>query len=109
MLQESVNQLEWKSCLDWHMSQKPSVVVLGAGVIGLTTALRLCNELPTAKVTVFAEKFEDETTSAGAAGLWEPYKLSDTPPELIRRWGRETFEHLQVCKILTKAAAAQPE
>ena len=78
------------------MPKDPDIVVLGAGVIGLTSALRLCDELPTANVTVIAETFENETTSAGAAGLWEPYKLSDTPPELIRRWGKETFEHLQV-------------
>ena len=78
------------------MPKEPDIVVLGAGVIGLTSALRLCDELPTAKVTVLAEKLENETTTAGAAGLWEPYKLSDTPPELIRRWGRDTFEHLQV-------------
>lgn len=78
------------------MSGHTKIVVLGAGVIGLTTALRLCKEVLDADISVVADKLEDETTSAGAAGLWEPYKLSDTPPELIRRWGRETFSHLQV-------------
>lgn len=77
------------------MSSPPQVVVLGAGVIGLTAALRLCEELPKADITVIAENFDHDTTSAGAAGLWEPYKLSETPPELIRRWGQETFQHLQ--------------
>ncbi len=78
------------------MPGRAKVIVVGAGVIGLTSAIRLCEELPNAEVTVIADKFENETTTAGAAGLWEPYKLSDTPPELIKRWGRETFDHLQV-------------
>lgn len=72
------------------------VTVIGAGVVGLTSALRICEELPGTKVTVIAERFDQDTTSAGAAGLWEPYKLSDTPPELIKQWGQETFQHLQV-------------
>ena len=72
------------------------VAVLGAGVIGLSTALRLAHELPGASITLIAEKFDMETTSSGAAGLWEPYKLSNTPPELVRQWGADTFAVLQV-------------
>lgn len=52
----------------------PSVCVVGGGVIGLTSALRIKQALPAAEVTVVAEAFE-ATTSHGAAGLWKPYTL----------------------------------
>lgn len=45
------------------------VAVLGAGVIGLTSALRLLEEVPGLdSVTVIAEKWGRETTSDGAGG-----------------------------------------
>ena len=78
------------------MAAGPKIAVIGAGVIGLTSAVRICEEVPQADVTIIAENFEQDTTSAGAAGLWEPYKLRDTPPELLTRWGKDTFDHLQV-------------
>lgn len=78
------------------------VAVLGAGVIGFSTALRLAQEQPDANITVLAEHFDSGTTSSGAAGLWEPFKLSDTPAELVRQWGSETFAFLQVGRRLLK-------
>lgn len=48
-----------------------TVCVLGAGVIGLTTALRLRQELPNLRVTLVAEDFGINTTSHGSGGLWE--------------------------------------
>ncbi|KAK9832388.1 hypothetical protein WJX74_008635 [Apatococcus lobatus] len=71
-----------------------TVCVLGAGVIGLTTALRTRQELPHLSVTLVAEDFGVNTTSQGSGGLWEPYKLSDTPEALINRWGEATFHFL---------------
>lgn len=50
------------------------MAVIGGGVIGLTSALRICRALPGVGVTVVAERFED-TTSHGAGGLWKPYTL----------------------------------
>jgi hypothetical protein len=63
----------------------PNICVVGAGVIGLTSALRILQQVPRAKVTVVAERFGIDTTTAGAAGIWQPYKLSDTPEELTNR------------------------
>lgn len=85
---------------------RPKVAVLGAGVIGLSSALRLTQEIPNAEVTVVAASFDMETTSSGAAGLWEPYKLSDTPVELIRQWGGETFQYLQRLLMSGQAASS---
>ena len=50
----------------------PSIAVVGAGVIGLATAVRVADALPRARVAlVAASTAHADTTSAGAAGLWE--------------------------------------
>lgn len=56
------------------------VAVIGAGVIGLSTALciheRFQPLVPCLQLEVYADRFTPHTTSDGAAGLWQPY-LSD--------------------------------
>lgn len=42
-------------------------------------------ELPGCCVTVVAEAFGTDLTSAGAAGYWEPFKLSNTPQDKVHR------------------------
>lgn len=59
------------------------VAVIGAGVIGLTTAVAVKSAFPNFQVTIFAEKFSPNTTGDGSAGLWSPYILNDTPVENI--------------------------
>ena len=56
------------------------IAVIGAGVMGLSTALRLQSD-PSLDITIIAEKFSPETTSDGAAGIWSPTFLGDTPME----------------------------
>ncbi|KAL4234741.1 hypothetical protein ACF0H5_006383 [Mactra antiquata] len=51
------------------------IVVLGAGVVGLSTAVNLQTHFPDREVTIIADKFNTETTSDGAAGIFSP---SDT-------------------------------
>lgn len=46
--------------------------ILGAGIVGFNTALRVQQELPNAEVTLIADKFVEDTTSYGAAGLFRP-------------------------------------
>ncbi len=101
------------------------VCIVGAGAAGLTTALRLLQlqdpHRPAAasassshkprpkrpiEVTILADAFEGDTTSAGAAGLWGPYKLSDTPEHLVNAWGGQTYEHLMQLAHSPDAAAA---
>ena len=77
------------------MPDSSSICVVGAGVIGLSTALRLRQELPHASVTIIAEHFLADTTSDGAAGLWEPYKLEDTPIEASNAWASTTYKYLK--------------
>lgn len=46
--------------------------VLGAGVIGTTAASELQKRFPNADITIVAEKFNRETTSDVAAGIFRP-------------------------------------
>ena len=73
-------------------SAGPHITVVGAGVNGLTCAARILGMqagahdrggIPGAQVTVFADRFSSDTTTAGAAGLWGPYKLGSTPEEQV--------------------------
>lgn len=53
------------------------VAVIGAGVIGLSTALCIHDQWRstdrTLQVEIYADEFSPGTTSDGAAGLWQPY------------------------------------
>jgi glycine/D-amino acid oxidase-like deaminating enzyme len=49
-----------------------NIAVLGAGVVGLSTAINIKRNIAHANVTVLADKFLSETTSSGAGGLFKP-------------------------------------
>ena len=61
-----------------------NVVVIGAGIIGVTTALSILEKDPTIKITVVADEFSPNTTSDGAAGFIKPHIMKDTPIDLQR-------------------------
>ncbi|XP_035699097.1 D-aspartate oxidase-like isoform X2 [Branchiostoma floridae] len=82
------------------------VCVVGAGVVGLSSAVCIQEKVPGVQVTVLSEKFSPHTTSDGAAGFWEPHILNDTPQELIRRWGDETWDHLKTLYLSPVACDA---
>lgn len=72
---------------------KTGVAVVGAGVSGLSCALRLLQR--GAQVVVFAREFPLRTVSAVAGAIWYPYEAR--PPEKVERWGRASlveFERL---------------
>ncbi|KAK7142767.1 hypothetical protein R3I94_012195 [Phoxinus phoxinus] len=74
--------------------QRVKVLVVGAGVVGLSTAVCIAETLPHCSVTVVAEKFSPDTTSDGAAGILLPTEFPDIPLERQRRWFKESFDHL---------------
>lgn len=55
------------------------VAVVGAGVIGVTSAFAVKSVFPQFEVDIFADKFSPNTTGDGSAGLWTPYLLGITP------------------------------
>lgn len=64
------------------------VVVIGGGVIGLSTATRLLEETDS-KVRILTAALPRETTSSVAAAIWYPYRAY--PEEKVLRWGKETY------------------
>jgi D-aspartate oxidase len=61
------------------------VGVLGAGVVGVTTATELQVEFPTASITIIADKFNRDTTREVAAGIFRPSPSFAGPtPEITR-------------------------
>jgi len=56
--------------------------ILGAGIVGLNTALQLQQEFPNAQLTLISDNFE-ETTSHVAAGIFRPgTHFSGPTPEI---------------------------
>jgi glycine/D-amino acid oxidase-like deaminating enzyme len=78
----------------------PRVCILGAGVAGLTTAVRIAEEVPGARVEVLADRWGGDTTTHGAAGLWQPYK--------VRRERRSGRRHERSRPTQNGATAAPP-
>lgn len=66
------------------------VVVVGAGVVGLTCAVRLLEEGH--RVDVLARDLPRETTSVVAAALWYPYLAM--PRERVTHWAARSYEVL---------------
>ncbi|RWS25811.1 D-aspartate oxidase-like protein, partial [Leptotrombidium deliense] len=72
---------------------KANVAVLGAGVIGLSTAVCIQESIPSAKVTIFADKFLEETLSNGAGGLFRPGLECGTDIDSIKKYYSNTYEY----------------
>lgn len=64
------------------------VIVVGAGVVGLTCAVRLLEAGH--RVDVVARDLPLETTSAVAAALWYPYRA--LPQDRVTAWGRTSYD-----------------
>ncbi|KAK3887196.1 hypothetical protein Pcinc_008677 [Petrolisthes cinctipes] len=84
-----------------------SVCVVGAGVIGLTTATLLQDALPAgSSVTLVADKFTTDTTSDGAAGIYRPGKYFQGPSEqMTKQWLEVSYKHYK--KILNSEDATE--
>ncbi|KAL6421870.1 hypothetical protein ACFW04_010788 [Cataglyphis niger] len=85
------------------------VAIVGAGVIGVTSALAVKNAFPSYDVKIFADAFSPDTTGDGSAGLWSPYLLGDTPIDNITRWASCThqwFEQLWKAGLSSKTGVS---
>lgn len=74
------------------MNDSKHCTVLGAGVIGLTTALLLSDY--GCRVTIITESMPIATTSAVAPAMWHPYKVE--PTETLRRWAVRSYQYFKL-------------
>lgn len=61
---------------------KMKVAIVGGGIVGLSTALKLKNEFRDSKITIIASSFED-TTSHVAAGIFRVASSFSGPTDEI--------------------------
>ncbi|KAL1770424.1 solute carrier family 22 member 16 [Sigmodon hispidus] len=82
------------------------IAVIGAGVVGLSTAVCISQLVPRCSLTVISDKFTPDTTSDVAAGMLIPHTYPDTPVSTQKQWFTETFEHLSAIAKSAEAADA---
>ncbi|GFN92220.1 D-aspartate oxidase-like [Plakobranchus ocellatus] len=68
------------------------IAVIGAGIIGLSSAVAVQNRLQDASVTIIADRLTRHTTSHGSGGLFVP-EAEGIPEALGNRWGKDGAEH----------------
>jgi D-amino-acid oxidase len=78
------------------------VTVVGAGVVGLTCAVRLLEEGH--RVDVLARDLPLETTSAVAAAIWYPYLAF--PPDRVIAWSARSYEVFAELALVPEAGVA---
>ncbi len=69
-------------------SKNNKIIVLGSGVIGLTSAILL--QESGYKVEIWSSKVTPDTTSDVAAAFWLPFNAE--PIDKVLEWSKETFE-----------------
>ncbi|XP_066992234.1 D-aspartate oxidase [Anabrus simplex] len=81
--------------------------ILGAGIVGMTTALELQREFPKAHLTIIADSFNQNTTSHGAAGIFRPSTNFCGPTEKVTsQWIRDSWNYYDELRQSEEAADA---
>ncbi|XP_031763586.2 D-aspartate oxidase-like [Galleria mellonella] len=74
----------------------PNIAILGAGVVGLTVADILQKDLGKANITIIADKFKEDTTSAVAAGIFRPgTSFRGATREITQKWIDDSWHYWQ--------------
>jgi D-aspartate oxidase len=77
-----------------HIMSELNIAVLGAGIVGLTTAFELKTKFRNANINVISDKFNEDTTSYVAAGLFRPgSSFSGPTEELTRKWIKDSYNY----------------
>ncbi|XP_077996083.1 D-aspartate oxidase-like [Glandiceps talaboti] len=73
------------------------VCVVGAGVVGLSTAVNVIESISNVDVTLIADKLSPDTTGDGAAGITgpRPFSFGDTDKAMQRKWFEESNHHFE--------------
>lgn len=62
------------------------IVIIGAGIIGITTAVRLVESFQDVDITIISEDFSPNTTSNVSAGWWKPSHYPGLSDETNKKW-----------------------
>ncbi|KAL3222601.1 hypothetical protein MRX96_028381 [Rhipicephalus microplus] len=75
------------------MTSPLRVAVVGGGIVGLSAAVRIAEEVApeNKRVTVLAEHFSPHTTGDVAAGFFNPYIVHGVSEERLRSWCMDAF------------------
>lgn len=75
------------------MTSPLRVAVVGGGIVGLSAAVRIAEEVAPEnnRVTVLAEHFSPHTTGDVAAGFFNPYIVHGVSEERLRSWCMDAF------------------
>ncbi|XP_038032597.2 D-aspartate oxidase [Anas platyrhynchos] len=84
----------------------PKVAVVGAGLVGLSTALCISEAFPSCPLSVLAEQFSPNTTGDVAAGMLIPHTYPGMPIHVQKQWFKETFAYLFAISNSAEASEA---
>ncbi|VDI75319.1 Hypothetical predicted protein [Mytilus galloprovincialis] len=84
---------------------KQRVCVVGAGIIGLSSAVRIQESIPGIDITIIADKFSPNTCSDGSGGFWEPFLLPEESLAQSNKWCQDTWDYLMSLVKSPTAAA----
>ncbi|KPJ04380.1 PREDICTED: D-aspartate oxidase [Papilio xuthus] len=88
------------------MADGPSIAILGAGVVGMTVAKLLQDENRKFNITIIADSFKENTTSAVAAGIFRPgTSFSGPTVDITKKWINNSWYYWQ--DILKSSEAPQ--
>lgn len=78
----------------------PRVAVVGAGLIGLSTALRIAEVNPNCcSITLLSEQFSPNTTSDVAAGMLIPHTYPGACELVCQHFDKSTFSFTPTCPV----------
>ncbi|KAG5894772.1 hypothetical protein JTB14_005208 [Gonioctena quinquepunctata] len=81
--------------------------VLGAGVVGITTAVELQKVFRNAEISIVTDKLNENTTSWVAAGIFRPGNSFSGPTELLtRKWIIDSYHHWERIQDSSEGAEA---
>ncbi|XP_013382964.1 D-aspartate oxidase [Lingula anatina] len=88
-----------------------NIAVIGAGVVGLSTAINIIESVPDARVTIYADRWSPDTLSDGAAGCFGPKLGGPMYPmgielERFKTWARDSFQHYDAIAHSAESAEA---
>lgn len=71
------------------------IAIVGAGIVGLSTAVNIQRLIPAARITIIADKFDTDTTSSGAGGLYRPTSqlVHGVATDIIKKWVKASWDY----------------